>query len=171
MLATKSLDPIHNSFFAKRDGLVMRVVFSLFIIGTVIAILVFIRGFFFSNTLYVSASMGYMNPGSPTGQFISELKGAGFEPLVLGQKIKRQPFSVNGQMVVLNGDNVQVFEYSNHDTALREATQLAQRYATNNIWKDKVHLYVKDTLIVFYLGTQKDILGALNKTGAEEIRI
>ena len=131
----------------------------------------FIQSWFFSGTsayaLAVSALVDktYTKPGEATEQFINDLENDGLKPL-LGQEIKRVPFSVKGVLISWSGDSVEVFEYPNHDTALNDGMMLTQKYTQStpvNQWKNTIHLYIKDKIIIFYMGTKKNILATLDK--------
>lgn len=100
-----------------------------------------------------------------TGKFTNELKNVGLKPVLI-QKIKRAPFSVKGALIGLNKDNIQIFEYLDHDTALSEGLVFAKKYTgsmASNKWKNEMHIYVRDNLVIFYMGKDKNILVALNK--------
>ena len=136
-----------------------------------VGLLFFVQLWFFSaNSSYALAVSALVDtshtaPGQATTEFINGLKDNGFKSIT-SQKIKRTPFSVKGVLIGLNGDNVEVFEYPDHDTALNEGMMLAQKYTKNTVqnqWKNTIHLYIRDKIIIFYMGTEKDILATLEK--------
>jgi hypothetical protein len=136
-----------------------------------VALLFFVQSWFFSSkssyALAITAltDTTYAKPGSATEQFIDDLENAGFKPII-NQNIKRIPFSVKGALISLNGDNLEVFEYPDHNTALNYGTMFVQKYKrgiTLNRWKNIIHLYIRDKIIIFYMGTEKNVLTALDK--------
>lgn len=151
--------------FSKKEHVAIRIMSCIFLLEMIIS-LFFIRIWFFSDTSsYALATMAHTKPGIATEQFMSELKSVGIKS-VLSQKINRDPFSVKGVLIGLNKDSIEVFEYPDHDTALKEASILAQKYVgskAKNIWKDTTHLYVKDRIVIFYMGTEKSILATLSE--------
>ncbi len=138
----------------------------------IVCIFVAKESFLSDKTSDASAVASYNKPGLATEQFLSELKNAGLNPL-LSQKITRAPFSVGGVMIILSGDNgesidnIQVFEYFDQETALKEVLFIEQKYAAGigaNSWSKTVHLYARGALAIFYMGTEKNILFSLDKT-------
>ena len=105
------------------------------------------------------------SPG--TEKFVQELKTAGFSPVIV-KKIRRFPrLAVEGRLVAFNGDNFQVFEYPDHESAMRDASPLAVRYTSSSrsaAWKGNIHLYVDNTLLIFYMGNSNSIVDSLNKS-------
>jgi hypothetical protein len=78
-----------------------------------------------------------------------------------------QPFfSAPGQVVVVNGEDVQVFEYPDSATAAAEAAQIspdASSVGTNMMtWVATPHFYALDRLIVLYVGDDQAVVDALN---------
>jgi len=162
------------SYFSKREQLVIRIMFSLFFLEAV-ASLYFINIWFFSdNSQYALAATAladttYKNnikPGLATGEFINELQEAGLNPIV-NQKIgKRLPFSVEGVLVSLDTDNIQIFEYPDHKTARKEGLLFAEKYmgeSVKNRWKGMMYVYIRDKIVIFYMGKEENILTALSK--------
>ncbi len=105
--------------------------------------------------------------GLATEQLISELKESQLEPVSSG-KVLRKGLSVPGRMVAFKGDNIQVFEYPDRQKAYSEASEFAKKYehigdSSPHNWKKDVHIHVDDTLIIFYMGKEIEIIGALEK--------
>lgn len=147
-------------------------------IGIIIEIIIFavlINYVFFSNnnsyalvanTLITTTRKTDIKLGLETEEFVKKLEGFDFKPKLIQEYIKRTPFSVKGAMISLNGDNIQIFEYPDHDTASKEATIFAQKYTgdkTRNKWKNITNIYVRDKIVVFYMGRNELILATLNK--------
>jgi len=99
---------------------------------------------------------------------MGDLRGVNLKPELI-QKIKRAPLSVKGALIGLGRDNIQVFEYPDHDTALKEGAIFAEKHTkhigstASNLWKNTMHLYVRDNIVIFYMGKDADILTVLNK--------
>ncbi len=77
-----------------------------------------------------------------------------------------QPFfSVTGNIIVVNGDDVQVFEYEDAATAEAEATLVSSdssSVGTSMIsWVAPPHFYKTEKLIVLYVGESESVTGAL----------
>ena len=74
-------------------------------------------------------------------------------------------FSVNAKRIVLNGADVQVFEYSSAARADTDATQVAPTgtpIGRSEIgWMDTPNFYKRDRLIVLYVGHSADVLKLL----------
>lgn len=156
----------------KTKGLIIRILLFVFILEMIICIFVAKESFLSDKTSDVAAVMVSNKTGLETEQFLIELKNAGLNP-ILSQKIMRAPFSVGGVMIILSGDNgentdnIQVFEYFNQETALKEVLFLEQKYAAGigtNSRNKTVHLYTRGALVIFYMGTEKNILFSLDKT-------
>ena len=125
----------------------------------------FIKTFFFADlSSFAVTAAKLKTPGAETQQLMAELKDAHFKP-VLSQKIKRAPFSAQGALIGVSGDNIQVFEYPNHESAVHELQLLTQKYGGANAtatFKQNIHLYIRDALIIFYMGSNESILAELN---------
>jgi hypothetical protein len=85
-----------------------------------------------------------------------------------------QPFfSVPGQIIVINGKEVQVFEYPDSTAAEAETAQIspdASSVGTSMIsWVATLHFYSKDRLIVLYVGENESVTSALNDALGEPI--
>jgi hypothetical protein len=78
-----------------------------------------------------------------------------------------QPFfSVPGQIIVVNGQDVQVFEYPDGAAAQAEAAQIspdASSVGTSIVsWAATPHFYAQDRVIVLYVGDDHAVVDALN---------
>jgi hypothetical protein len=76
-------------------------------------------------------------------------------------------FSVEGQIVRVDGTDIQVFEYENAEAMENDASQVAPDGGSIGTymvtWLDAPHFYKAGRLIVLYLGNDQTILGLLNK--------
>jgi len=167
-----------SDLFSKKRKLVIQAISCVFLLE-IIWFLFLIKYMVFSDTnQYVSAATALaatthtdLKLGLATEQFVNELKGVGLKP-ILDQKIQRMPFSVKGSLISLNRDNIQVFEYSDHGTASKEGAIFSQKYtkdSTKNKWNNIIHLYVRDKIVIFYMGKDINILKILSKN--EELNL
>ncbi len=86
----------------------------------------------------------------------------------------QQPFfSAEGQVISVDGSDVQVFEYPEAETAAAESVQIAPgagSVGTSMItWVATPHFYAKDRLIVLYVGDDEAVVGALNEVLGEPV--
>ena len=149
----------------------MRIVVGFFIFDLIIVSALFIK-FFYSGSavpVAVASSVNLDVPGvksdSDVNAFINNLAG---DSLSVGamKPVNRKSFAVSGQMVIMNGDNIQVFEYPDHTAAVNDASRLAAKYSSSwrsTSWKKNIHLYVDGKFVVFYMGSRTDILGSLEQ--------
>lgn len=76
-------------------------------------------------------------------------------------------FSVEGQIIRVNGIDTQVFEYETAETMENDASQVAPdggSIGTSMVtWIDAPHFYKAGRIIVLYLGDDQTLLGLLNK--------
>jgi hypothetical protein len=95
---------------------------------------------------------------------VNALSAAGLtiEP---GDQITQDFFSVPGQVIRVNGEDVQVFEYADEAAAGQEAATISPDGGsvgtTMVTWVATPHFYQSGRLIVLYLGDNAEILGAL----------
>jgi len=86
--------------------------------------------------------------------------GATVEPKT---ELEQPFFSVKGQMITVNGNNVQVYEYQ--DAAAAEAQLISPDGSTVGTTKITFvalpHYYKAGKLIVLYVGQDRDLLGLL----------
>ena len=127
----------------------------------------------FASTIHISnepAAIASDTVGPATNSLIDQLKMGGLSVTNV-QLFKKSPFSGSGHMAVINGsnvgDNIQIFEYPDHDSAMKDASPLAARYmnsSRSSAWKQNMHLYVNSTLAIFYMGNQTDIVNSLDNS-------
>jgi hypothetical protein len=103
--------------------------------------------------------------GTSTELLIQKLGADGFAP-VISRIVTRPQFIVPCRLVILNGDNIQVFEYPDQATASGDASALASKYTSSSrslAWKERMHIFVDGSLVTFYMGSDAAIIGALDK--------
>src|ERR1035437_4850634 len=143
---------------SKTDRLIARIFLWAFVADMIILPAVFVKIFILYPVTPVVAATRYDNKGTAlrdivvgpaTGYFMQQLKNRSFTPVVVG-KITRLPLTVDGALITLNGDNIQVFEYPDHAAALKNATSFARIYAASShrsALKESLHVYANDTLV------------------------
>ncbi len=109
-------------------------------------------------------------PTSPGGQvtdYVSltdNLRKAGATVEPVGE-VTQPFFSVQGKVIIVNGSDVQVFEYENATAADTEATLVSSdgsSVGTSMIsWVAPPHFYKSGKLIVLYVGESESVIGAL----------
>jgi len=127
------------------------------------------------STLIVSAC-GSIGTSTPTAESIGppavedqaslivalETAGATVEA---GDSVEQAFFSAVGQIIKVNGANVQVFEYESAETMESEASQVAPdggSIGTSMVtWMDTPHFYKAGRIIVLYIGSDTTILSLL----------
>jgi hypothetical protein len=105
--------------------------------------------------------------GGPVVDYVSlvdalRAASASVEP---ADKITQEFFSPTGQIIKVNGADVQVFEYPDEAAAEAEAAQVAPDGGsigtTMVMWMDAPHFYKTGKLIVLYVGSDTAITGLL----------
>jgi len=142
------------------------VAFDLMIIPVTVAkTFLFIRSTPASFSANLSASANpSIEVGPATEDFVRQLAIGTSTPKIV-QKIRRGAFTVTGVMVTLNNDNIQVFEYPDHEIALKESTLLAQKYLTGGKTSPRdldKRIYLNGTLVTFYSGRSNSIISSLD---------
>jgi hypothetical protein len=80
-----------------------------------------------------------------------------------------QPFfAVTGQVISVNGEQVQVYEYKNDDDASAEASRISPDGGTVGKamvdWNAPPHFYKEGRLLVLYVGTNTSVIHLLETT-------
>ena len=95
---------------------------------------------------------------------LEELRNADVTVETLGA-VGQPIFAINGQMLRVSGENVQVFEFENTQSADQAATQVASDGFTINgasvDWIGTPHFYKYHHVIVLYVGDNFDITHVL----------
>ena len=146
----------------------MKVVMWAFLIDMIIMPTLFIKLFFIQSAVPV-ITKAMNDRGSKTGLqttlLMQRLLGTSSPP-VAPAHVTRSPFTVDGKVIALEGDNIQVFEYADHDSAMKDALILAGKFApsaTRPIWKKDMHVYVNDKLAIFYMGHSDLVMNSLKQ--------
>jgi hypothetical protein len=136
-------------------------------VGDVLLCMYFINLLFLSNTPLVEAAPVMAMTTSPDlDQLIQGFQKVGMSP-TLSQEVTRKYISAPGEIIALGVDNIEVFQYEDTVTAVKEATSLSARYANNTrstLWKKDIHLYATNNMTIFYLGENQSILSILNQS-------
>ncbi len=144
-----------------REKMILKIMFTVLIVNFA-AFLIFLKVLISPTTFKAEA---YVPPVAP--QIIADINASILDPKVL-DTVKRPSFSVAGNMVMLHGDNVTVFEYKDSAAALSEGNMFAEKNKrvlnSTDPWSDQIHLYLKDASLIFYMGHQKDILDSFSKS-------
>ena len=117
----------------------------------------------------VTLSSGTASHGNPIGgqvEFVDALHAAGatVEP---SEPVSQPFFTPEGNILKVNGADVQVFEYETAETMEAEAAQVAPdggSTATTMItWVDTPHFYKAGRIIVLYVGNDETVLSLLEQ--------
>jgi hypothetical protein len=85
----------------------------------------------------------------------------------IADPITQDFFSVEGQIIRVNGMDVQVFEYESAEAMANEASQVAPdggSIGTSMVnWIDTPHFFKAGRIIVLYLGSDQTVLNLLEK--------
>ena len=96
---------------------------------------------------------------------IAALQTAG-ATVEVGDAISQEFFSPEGNIIKVNGADVQVFEYESADAMENEASQVAPdggSIGTSMVsWMDAPHFYKTGRIIALYVGGDQTILDLLN---------
>ncbi len=102
-------------------------------------------------------------------QLIERLNDDGAQ-IRIGGEVSSRYLSVKGNMLMLDGAQVQFFEYASAAAALADAARFAPDALTIHMdgiaqvidWLATPHLYLHDTLIVLYVGDDVNTIERLN---------
>lgn len=113
-------------------------------------------------------------PSSPSSlstveQLIAALQQQG-ATVIRGETLPRQSnpfFATNGQILVVNGGNISVFEYPSEAAAARDASMVSPSNcsigSTQITWIAPPQFYRKGPLIVIYAGNEPAVLQPLGR--------
>lgn len=117
----------------------------------------------------VTLPPGTASHGNPIGghvEFVDALRAADatVEP---SEPITQAFFSPEGNILKVNGEDVQVFEYESEEAMEAEAAQMAPDGGSNATtmitWVDTPHFYKAGRIIVLYVGSNAAILSLLEE--------
>lgn len=114
---------------------------------------------------------GGSHQGGPSGEsvmdytrLIARLRAAGVSALPAGEA-EQSFISVQGRMIKIGGEDVQVFQYAHAAAAAEQAALVSpdgSAVGTSMIhWIDSPHFFRKDLLLVLYVGDDEKIIKAL----------
>jgi hypothetical protein len=102
--------------------------------------------------------------GSAVDSLLATLQGAGLE-VTTGGDVSQSFFSVGGKVLVLNGEELQVYEYPAPEAAETDASSVAadgSEVGTVMVdWVSTPHFFRSGNLIVVYVGENEAVLQAL----------
>src|SRR5687767_14046128 len=113
-----------------------------------------------------SASNASPEPAAVEDQasLIAALEAAG-ATVDVGEPISQPFFSAEGNIIKVNGADVQVFAYENAEEMELESSQIAPDGSSNATtmitWIDTPHFYKTGRIIVLYVGSDQTILSLL----------
>lgn len=113
--------------------------------------------------------------GGPVKDYVSLVDHLrGVDATVVPTGSVTQPFfSVPGQVITVNGEQVQVYEYVNEDDANADAARISPDGGTvgNTMvdWIAPPHFYKKGQLIVLYVGTNTSVMKILEMTLGSQV--
>jgi hypothetical protein len=97
---------------------------------------------------------------------VAALQAAG-ATIETGDPISQPFFSVEGNIIKVNGADVQVFEYESSEAMELESSQIAPDGSSNATtmitWIDTPHFYKAGRIIVLYVGNDATVLDLLEK--------
>ena len=100
------------------------------------------------------------------------LRGAGFH-VRAADTISQPFFSVPGSVLVLEGDDLQVYEYRSSDAAAAEAAKISPSGSPIGTsmpnWMRPPHIYRKDNVILIYLGDNLRVRSTLESQEGSQI--
>lgn len=124
-----------------------------------------------ANPIARGISSSNVETGESMEIMLKAIKEAGLDPAPL-KRVNRAFFSVEGTMVALANDNMLVFEYPDEHLQLIEVSTFQQSAQTpKGSWKKDVNLYMRDNLVVFYMGDRRKITSALEKVMGQRVAL
>lgn len=159
--------------YTRNQKIVVRVIISLCVLEAIGVVFIF-NSWFSRNdaVLFAEATVMKTRIGTDTEELVGELEAQGLHPDI-SQKIYREPLTVEGVLVALSHDNIQVFEYSDRSAAEKEKEMFAQKMAQTlspNVQKT-AYMQVRDTMIIFYMGYDESIISMLERYGARPLSV
>jgi hypothetical protein len=98
-----------------------------------------------------------------THRIATTLQEQGYTMTALGE-VQKSGFSHAGTLLGVEGENIMVFEYGTHHAAFKEAEAAALKTSENtkrNAWSARANIYVKDSLVIYYLGANEQLASSL----------
>lgn len=101
---------------------------------------------------------------SDYASLVTALEATGAE-VVPGEELSQPFFEVTGQIIRVNGEDVQVFEFADEDTAASAASQISPDGGSTGTtmisWIASPHFYRAGQLIVLYVGENEAMTSLL----------
>src|SRR5688500_4250535 len=139
---------------------------------TILSVLLLMFGVFLGacgGAPAASASNASPEPAAVEDQasLIAALEAAG-ATVDVGEPISQPFFSAEGNIIKVNGADVQVFAYENAEEMELESSQIAPNGSSNATtmitWIDTPHFYKTGRIIALYIGNDEEVLSLLEKT-------
>ncbi len=118
--------------------------------------------------IYRDSGEPIVSHGGPTSDYVSlidNLRAAGATVEPAGEVVNQPFFSVTGNIITVNGGDVQVFEYADAAAADTEAALVSPDGYSVGLsmisWVATPHFYQADRLIVLYVGDSTDVINVL----------
>lgn len=114
------------------------------------------------GTLNTTAAPAQSSQRAATSEYnalVSHLRSAG-STVTPGGSVRQAFLSVPGQVLVVDGEHVEVYQYADAATVAHDSTRISKdacliktaKGSTMVEWPHPPHLYKKDHLIVIYIG-------------------
>jgi hypothetical protein len=98
---------------------------------------------------------------------VAALEAAG-ATVELGEPVTQEFFAVEGQIIKVNGQDVQVFEYDSPEAMQSDAALVSPDGGTigtsSVMWMDAPHFYKSGKIIVLYVGSDEVTVSLLDQT-------
>lgn len=162
--------PVKVMVVSSEEGIspmVKRLLVVVLALNFVLASSIYARLYMFPQAKYSMTELSSQVPvGQITESFVKELGTKNFSPAAVA-KITHNPLTVQGRLISFGIDNIQVFEYADEKIAKTEGYALASKYEEKNsdamLPENKVHVYVRNSLVIFYLGSNESIMNLISK--------
>ncbi len=160
----------------KTKSLINKILLIAFVVNVVLLVAIYAELFMVPKAKFsisTNPTIQTVSLGSSLNAFTNQLKSSNLSSVVLASTdVNQDSLSIPGKMVLVDGDNIEVFEYADSETALKEASIMSQKFEASPRtpeWKSKIHLYVNKNLLIFYMGEKDSIISALNQGTTKEV--
>lgn len=96
---------------------------------------------------------------------VAQLNAQGINATLGTNRVQQPFFSGNGQEVQVNGETIQIYQYSNAASAQSDANTISNDGMSVNgtqvSWAGPPHFFLKDNLLVLYVGSNPQMLNTL----------
>lgn len=152
------------------EKVLMRIVIGVVILDLILGMFILIRIYMpvstFENTAFAAFAEPGATPvviGNATIGLVRNLHSQGLSAAVTGNTA-REEVDAPATLLSVDGDTVLAFEYGGVSDAMEGSTLLSERYVSpkrTGVWQSRAHVYTRDSLVLFYLGTNEKIISAL----------